>query len=317
MRMDAKRIFEELEKDFGLRKNHIIILEALSKDDYTADKLSKDTGIPMGRIYEFLNDLLKWRLVEKQKGYPATYRVGDLKERVLDFLRFQTDDVISKERKLVGLISEEKEVEQTTIINGREELAFMTMKTTLESRRVRSIVKHETIPTIFYPFDEGEFIRLRNYFGKKTGDRGAIFKGGADPARVQLYRTNKEGYQSGKKVTYVMDRHSFDLYIGLLRQLGPKRMKAVLSTVLDQFEEFKNVKVYVVEKSLPISIRIYDNARVLIRIVHLDAPMGIFIQSKKVASFYTSFFDDLIGQAVPAQKLIKKEISSANRSAPA
>ena len=309
MYMDAKRIFEELEKEFGLRKNHILVLEALNKDDYTADKLSKDTGIPMGRIYEFLNDLLKWRLAEKVSGHPSVYRIGDLRERVMDFLRVQTDGVIAKERKLIGLISEEKEIEQTTIINGREELAFMTMKTTQESSMVRSIVKHETIPTIFYPFDEGEFIKLRNYFGKKTGDRCAIFKGGADPTRVQLYRMTKEGYFAGKKETYVMDRHSFDLYISLLRQLGPKRMKDVLSTVLGQFDQYKNIKVYVVEKSLPISIRIYDNARVLIRIVHLDAPMGIFIQSKKVAGFYTSFFDDLIGQAVPAPKLFRKIIN--------
>jgi len=314
MYMDAKRIFEELEYDFGLRKNHILILEALNKDDYTADKLAKDTNIPMGRIYEFLNDLLKWRLVEKESGHPSVYKIGDLRERVLDFLRVQTGDVIAKERKLVGLISEEKEIEQTTIVNGREELAFMTMKTTLESHQIRSIVKHETISTIFYPFDEEEFIKLRNYFGKKTGDKGAIFKGGADPTRVQLYRTNKEGYQSGKKVTYVMDRRSFDLYISLLRQLGPKRMKDTLSTVLDQFDQCRNIKVYIVEKSLPISIRIYDNARVLIRIVHLDAPMGIFIQSKKVAGFYTSFFDDLIGQAVPAQKLIRKIVHSKEKS---
>mgnify|MGYP001225599579 CR=1 FL=1 len=307
--MDAKQIFGELEKEFGLRGNHILLLEALVKDEYTADSLSKETGIPMGRIYEFLNDLLNWRLVEKQKGHPAVYKVGDLKERILDFLRFQTEESISKEKKLVGLISEEKEVEQTTIVNGREELAFMTMKTTLESKQILSVVKYETIPTILYPFDEAEFIKLRNYFGKKTGDKNAIFKGGVDPARLQLYRTNKEGYANGKKVTYVMDRHSFDHYVNLVKQLGPKKTKEILGAVLHQLETYRNVKVYIVEKNLPISIRIYDNARVLIRIVHLDAPMGIFIQSKKVASFYNSFFEDLFGQAVPASKLMKRILS--------
>lgn len=307
--MDNKRIFEELQKDFNLRKNHILILDALSKDEYTADRLAKETEIPMGRIYEFLNDLLNWKLVEKEEGHPAVYKVSNLKERILDFLRFQTEDVISRERKLISLIDEENETERTTIINGREELAFMTMKTTLESKQILSVVKYETIPTVFYPFEEEEFVKLRNYFGKKTGDKSAIFKGGVDASRLQLYRTNKEGYAKGKKVTYVMDRHSFDHYVNLLRQLGPKRMKEVLRTIIHQFDQYKNVKVYVVEKNLPISIRIYDNSRVLIRIVHLDAPMGIFIQSKKVASFYNSFFEDLFSQAVPASKLMKKILS--------
>lgn len=302
--MDTKKLFGELEQSFGLRKNHILILGALTKDDYTADKLSKDTNIPMGRIYEFLNDLLELRLIGKKEGFPAVYFVGDLSERLLDFLRYQTDVVVAKEKRLLGLIESEKELEQTTIVNGREELAFMTMKTTLGAQEIRSIVKHETVPDIFYPFDENEFIKLRNYFGRKSAG-GAIFKGGADPLRIQLFRTNKEAYASGRNIKYVMDRTSFDRYIDLLATLGKEKRDQTIKTVLDQLSQYKNVKVYVVEKDLPVSIRIYDKKRVLMRIVHLDAPLGIFIQSKKVAAFYNSFFEDLIGQATPAQKLIK------------
>jgi len=303
--MDTKKLFVELEQNFGLRKNHILILDALTKDDYTAEALVKDTGIPMGRIYEFLNDLLEMKLIEKKPGYPAGYTIGDLNQRVLDFARHQTDVVIAKEQKLVSLIETEKETEQTNYISGKEELAYETIRLYTKGRTIKSITKRETVADILYPLDRDRFIKLRNYFGKKTKERGAIFKGGADKMRTMLFDTTKDAIISGKKISYIMDRHSIDHYLNLVYQLGEKEAKEILDTAKAQLKKYPNVKLRIIDEDLPLSIVLIDDRTVFLRFVHLDAPVGIRIDSKKVTNFYSQFFDELFSRAKPVEPYLK------------
>ena len=307
--MRSDEMLNELEANFGLKDNHIKILRELQLSGaLEADKLAKNTGVPLGRIYDFLNDLVEAKLVLKTATFPSVYSIDNLEQRVTEFMRYQTDVLIKKEQKLMDLFSEDKDIEQTTVINDREKLAFETMKLMAKSNEIKMIEKTETIPSIFYPLEEQDFIKLRNYFAKKTGDKGAIFRGGADRLRVMLHRADKESYISGKKVRFVMDKHSLDLYLNLISKLGNDRGKSILKKILSQLSSYSNVKVYVVKENLPISIMVLDNKIVLLRFAYMSTPLCILAQSKRMAEFYSSFFEELVARSKPAQKYLKEAI---------
>jgi hypothetical protein len=95
-----------------------------------------------------------------------------------------------------------------------------------------------------------------------------------------------------------------ELYLKLVRSLGEKRSEEILGIVKGQLEACPNVKIYVTEEDLPLAINILEGRSVLIRFVHLNAPIGVFIRSKKVADFYTKYFEELRADAVPISKYL-------------
>jgi len=307
--MRSDEMLNELEANFGLKDNHIKILKELQlSDELTADKLAKNTGVPLGRIYDFLNDLVESKLVLKSMTFPSVYSIDNLEQRVMEFMRYQTNVLIKKEQTLMGLFSDDKDIEQTTILNDRERLVFETIKLMAESKEINIIEQTETIPSIFYPMEEQDFIKMRNYFAKKTGDKGAVFKGGADRLRVMLHRADNEAYVSGKHIKFVMDEHSVELYLNLISKLGTDKKKSILKTVLSQLSSHPNVKVYVVKENLPISAMVFSNKILLLRFAHMNAPLCILAKSKRMAEFYNSFFEELAARSKPAQKYLNAAI---------
>jgi len=301
--MDTKKLFAELEQNFGLRKNHILILEVLTKDDYTADKLVKDTGIPMGRIYEFLNDLLEMKLIEKKQGYPTIYTVDKLEDRILNFLKRHSESSQAMEKKLLDLLESEKESEVISLITGRDQLAFETMRSTQESIETKSIVMRETLPSILYPLDEEKFIQYRGFFGKK---RKTLFGTEVDRTRILMFRVTKEAYQKGRKFTYISDRKTLDFHMNLLRKRGDKILKEYLDLAIGQLKKYPNIKVYVSEDVLPMGIRICDKEKVLIRMTHFGTPLGIIIKNKQTAQFYDDFFEEAVSKSKSFKEYVKE-----------
>jgi len=307
--MDTKKLFAELEQNFGLRKNHILILEALTKDDYTADRLVTDTKIPLGRIYEYLNDLLEMKLIEKKPGYPSSYAVEKLEDRILDFIKYQSISSLTKEKRLLNLLETEEESE-ILLITARDQLAFETMKLVQESNETKSLGMPETLPTIIYPLDEEKFVQYREFFGKKR--KKPLFGTKVDRTRILMFRNTKEAYQKGKKFVYITDKKTLDSHLDFLKEKDKKFFREFVSIMEDQFNKYQNIKAYVSDETLPMSIGIYDKTKVLIRMRHFDIPVGVLIKSKKTAEFYDDFFEELISKAEPIKKYLKKYIDAKN-----
>lgn len=75
MRFDAE-IRRLLKENFKLRENHLLILEYLfekKNEKVDAETLSKETGVPLGRIYEFLEDLVDYGFLGVQYTRPRYY----------------------------------------------------------------------------------------------------------------------------------------------------------------------------------------------------------------------------------------------------
>jgi hypothetical protein len=274
----------------------------LTKEDYTADKLVKDTGIPMGRIYEFLNDLLEIKLIEKKPGYPAIYSIGNFNDRLIDFLNHQKDLSTTKETKLMALIKEEKE--DMRIIQNPEEFNLLNIDLQKEHKTIKNILRHELVPTIFYSENEDEFKLIRTYLGKK---RGTLAHKEIDMSRLMAFRATKEAYQSGKKRVYIMEKISVDLNLKLLEQrLGKEKFVEYVKNTIKRLDKYPNVGVNLVDEFLPIQIRICDDYKVVLAILHMGRSMGIIIRSKNVTKFYESFFEELLSRSVPLKTYLKE-----------
>jgi len=300
MDMDNKRVFDELEKEFGLRKNHILILDALSKDDYTADKLAKETGIPMGRIYEFLNDLLGWKLIDKKSGYPALYRVDNLERKVLDFIRKQHELNLEKEKRLLRLV-EEKAGDQVDYITDREKYVLEDLRIVKESDSIKTIQRTELLPQILYPLEEEDFIKLRNFMG---GKRKTLLTRKTDPLRIMSFRAMKEAYLENKRFVYVIDNSTLEKNVSLFRRYYGKRFPQAMADLISQLERYPKVKVLVTKHSLPIFVRM-GSKRVLLGVSYFGSTLGVLIKSEKVSAFYENHFEELMSESVNVIKVIK------------
>ena len=60
-------LIEELGKVYNFPEKQVRILKCIEYRDMTAKELSKQTKIPIGRIYEHINKLIKYKLITKTK----------------------------------------------------------------------------------------------------------------------------------------------------------------------------------------------------------------------------------------------------------
>ncbi|MBI4010186.1 MAG: hypothetical protein HY361_03290 [Candidatus Aenigmarchaeota archaeon] len=83
---------------FGLKKNHIKLLNFFLPNigkDLTAKEVSKNVDIPVSRIYIYLNDLVKLKLIDRKFHSRALFSLTEPETRFRDFLRRK--DVEAKE----------------------------------------------------------------------------------------------------------------------------------------------------------------------------------------------------------------------------
>ena len=83
---------------FGLKKNHIRLVNFFLHHigrELTAKDISKDVKIPVSRIYIYLNDLVKLKLVDRKFHSKALFSLTEPESRFRDFL--QRKDMEAKE----------------------------------------------------------------------------------------------------------------------------------------------------------------------------------------------------------------------------
>ena len=62
--MKYQELMHELSHSFGIKNNEVLIVQALIGRELTADQICAITGIPKGRVYDFINRLLRLKLIK-------------------------------------------------------------------------------------------------------------------------------------------------------------------------------------------------------------------------------------------------------------
>ncbi|MFC1698030.1 helix-turn-helix domain-containing protein, partial [Nanoarchaeota archaeon] len=211
--MHYQKVFEEMKNSFGLKQNHIGILNYLLYEDLAAGSISKKTKIPLGRIYDFLNDLINWRLIAKKRGKPAKYTMQDPKMRILDFLKRQSDNFAEKELKVTEMLRDEGG-EDIEVINDSNQFTFALMKALAKYNHFRIIDRYQALPYILYPQDEKDYMKMREVISKNR----ITLSGRSPEVAVMFFKAFKEAYQSGKKFEYITSVKAVDFYASILKK---------------------------------------------------------------------------------------------------
>ena len=149
MGMEIYGILEELKQRYGLRKNDILIIQALLEKDLTAEQICEQTKIPMGRIYTFLNALLPTGLIEKKSGTPACYSAQNIEERILNFLMLKREEMIKKEDDIIARLERIKKLENVKTLVGPGDLNdFLIQQMAADRKYSKQISVAGSVPFI-------------------------------------------------------------------------------------------------------------------------------------------------------------------------
>jgi len=298
--MRSDEMLNELEANFGLKDNHIKILKELSlSGSLEADKLAKNTGVPLGRIYEFLNDLVEAKLVLKTATFPSIYSIDSLENRITEFMRYQSDSLIQKEKKITSLF-ETTDTQYVEHLTDKDRYSLEDLKIIKNSNRINTLGRH-ILPHILYPLDEKEFFKLRNFVSTR---RKTILAPNVSTTRLILFRTVKEEYNQGREFNYIIDKDTLKENLVLFKKYYGKKYPEFIKLIISQLNSHPKVKIYVTNLSLPMFIRIGQN-EVLLGLSYFGSTTGLLIRGKQTVSFYNKHFDEILENSVSIKEFLK------------
>lgn len=283
--MNTTEILKELKENFNLKDNHILILKTLQEENLTADEICKKTNIPKGRIYNFLNELIENKLLEKTPETPATYTARPLTDRILEFFNYNFEKLMQNELKILSKIEKKEELESVDFITGSKQYAFQIIRMLSESERFLVVERGTSVSLLLYPQNKEEFHELRKEILRR---RGEVLIAGSEKQQMLVKLAYDNAYLEGKKFQMAIYKEGIKTFLKSFKDaLGKERLK-------EWFEELeKNIKegklsVKVIPRNLPFYIYFGENRMILV-LYNKGMRVGLSLRSGKLDFIQDSF----------------------------
>jgi adenylate cyclase, class 2 len=296
-----KSLLYRLGEYFDLNNNHIKILESLLYENLDAKKICDKTKIPQGRIYDYLNYLIKNRLIEKSLKKPHIYSVKNLNETILMFMKTRIDDMISAQSEIMELMEGSEQYYFERIKDSKKFTQTHLSMISETKKRLNYISLHTSFPYTLYPFDKDMFIKLRKAI---VDSRPTITAFDLNSAIIS-FNTYKEFLESGKEMNVIFEKRSFENHINVIKKLGDAFFNRWKKMILEQFQKY-NIRVYVIDEYLPMQIDINEK-RVNLSLRHHDLINGISISGQGITELYNTIFEQRLKRSEDVVPLIKRE----------
>jgi len=284
-----RQVIKEMANEFDLKGKHLFILDILFDNNLSAYEISKKTNIPMGRIYDFLNDLISFGLIEKTSKKPALYSMGNPSEKITNFLKYKFDGLVEKEKKILDLMQKKQAIESLEMIHSGDEFTFKQIQLLSECRAIRTVVRHGSIPFPIYPSNSEEFKKVRDVIVKNRLTMAHT----THEMTFMIYKAHKDAYEQGKRFSAIIEKSALDYNLGIIKsKLGRYFLTKMSEDIKDKIERYK-MKIYVIDEYIPMQIFITEK-KVMLSIIHLGITTGVVIQSDEVVELYRDFYDDMI-----------------------
>ena len=289
-------VIKELAKEFDLKQKHLIILDVLFDIDVTAISLSKKTSIPMGRIYDFLNDLLSYGLIEKTSKKPYVYSMKNPSEKITTFLKYRFDNLIQKENKILDLMQKKQKTESLEMIHGGDEFTFKQIQLLSECKSIWTVVRHGSIPFPIYPVNSEEFQKVRSVI---VNNRPTMAHTTSEMT-FMIHTAHKDAYERGKQFSAIIERSALKLNLDIIKsKLGTRFLKKMVQDIKDKVQRY-GMKIYVIDEYVPMQIFITEK-KVMLSIIHMSITTGVVIQSDEVVKLYRDFYNDMVERSRPIE----------------
>jgi len=289
--MEREKILHKLKTVYGLKPKQLLILRTLSDaKPLTAEKLSRLTSIPLGRIYAYLNKLIAGRLIHKTTKKPYQYHVADFKKTVLDFMHSERDKYISTEREVLDLMKGDAPG-QMELIKTKTDYAYAHLKLIAESRHIRLMCFHRSFPFLLYPAEFEDFLAFRREVVKFRETLSFV-----DPESLYLiYRAYHQALDRGKKFELIVEKWTVLDHLALFRKkFGEESFRSYLA-YLKKFLRSGKVSVRVIEEYIPMEIDIGDMSIVL-ALSHLNLYTGLSLRNPGVFQLYNTLFEQKLAR---------------------
>ena len=273
-----------LSRRYGLRGNHISILDFVSEkpgEPVLADEIWRSTGVPKGRVYQFLNDLVGWGFIEVEYGKPKKYRFRQPQEALKAAAGRKEQELQDIERESAEIV---------------ERMKWIGAQPGLEVKLISDSQKY--------------YQRLREVVTasphlKIMARRGILFLPSrrVDVWRRRYYETLLEKIKGGTKVEYLL---SLDSFMEALRE------KESIDEVIEEVEkilEYENADVRYVEKEG--GSMVVSASKVLLGFldpVEMLLGKAVLIDSAEVGKVFHDTFDSVFAGAKKVDRAFVEQL---------
>ncbi|MFC1733890.1 helix-turn-helix domain-containing protein [candidate division KSB1 bacterium] len=302
----GKKFFSELKTRCNLGEKQIMILKSLRNSDMSAKKISSKTGIPLGRLYEYLNELLYDGLIEKKGKKPCVYSIDNMEDKVRNFMKKRFDKVVSDEKSILATLNRKEENDYTEITNSKEEFVYTQLKMLSACKKLYTLTRYESIPFLIYPTNHSRFTRFRKAVMKARPTLASSSEG----TSMLINKAYIDAYKNGKSLTAIVSKKSFDFHFELAKkELGEDFLKEMVEDIKKKIKEH-DIKIYLLDEFFPMQIFINEDT-VYISIVHKGATYGNIIYSKEASQLYTNMYEGMLERCIPLESYLKKILVKA------
>lgn len=299
--MNIKTIISELKNREYLNQKQVLILEKLIFEKLSAKELSKKINIPLGRIYEPLNFLIKKSLIEKIGKKPCFYSFEEPKEKIINFLKKKFDKFVDDENTIINML-DEKINSKIEFLKSKHDFTFYLVKLLSSCKKgLRTVARYDSLPFIFYPSNKKDFVKFRELITKKR----TTIAHTSETKAVMVYNAYQDALKKKKKFRAICNEETFLWHIDLIKKhLGNDFLEMIITDFKKKCKKY-DIKMFIIKEYLPMQIFIIHNKVVLFHI-HLGVGSGIEIQNKETVELYTGMFNDMLKRSKPIEYYLRR-----------
>ena len=299
--MNIKPVVEELKNKRHITEKQFLILDLLIIENLTAQQLSKKTKIPLGRIYEPLNQLISNKLIEKIGKKPSKYVFENSNERILEFLQNKFHNFVKDENKIIDML-DDKTPPRIDLLRSTEDFTFSLLKLLSSCKSgLKTIARYGSLPFIFYPSTKQEFIQMREVIDAKR----TTIAHTTQTKSIRVFNAYHEALKKNKHFYAICNKDTFLWHINLIKKnLGQDFLDRMIADFRRKCKQY-DIKLYIIEEYLPMQVFVIHNQIMLFHI-HMGIGSGLEIHNKEVVQLYEGMFKDMVKRSKSAEYYLKR-----------
>ncbi len=296
----GKNFFDSLKDRCGLNEKEISVLRSLKNEDMTAKKISSKANIPLGRLYEHLNQLLEYGLIGKKGKKPCVYTIDGMEERIRIFMKNKFNKVIIDEAALLRTLKNGDDDNYIEITRTKEEFTYFQLKMLGSCKKLYTFSRFGSMPFVIYPNNFEDFLKLR----KEVSKARPTLAHSSPETSLMVNRAYIDAYKSGKTLISIMCKETFDFHINLARKsFGEEFTEKMIKDLKNNLKEYK-IEVYLLDEMIPMQIFMNEDS-VYLSMIHEGATFGSLIHSLDIRNMYKAMYEGMIERSIPLENYLK------------
>lgn len=290
-------LIEELGNNYKIPEKQVRILRVLEFGDLTARQISHETGIPKGRLYDYINKLLGTGLIEKSNKKPFLYSFRNKEEKIRMFLEKRFEEAIKKESLIISAL--QKNTRELKLLASKEDYVLSLRRVYDEEDEIFFIERITTVPFYFYPDNDEKYRKVRKVVKEK---RKVILE---DEHLERLYKDNFfDNLKKGKRFIGITSKKAVSSFFKSMEiSLGRKEFINQLKSIVRLLRS-RGVECRLSEDSFPYYLVISRNS-VLLCFNMPDKPVGLVVRDRETAKSFLEYFDSIYSRAQPILPFLK------------